>query len=259
MEPLIDDRSRIRNYLLGVPELTGSEAFEDLEQRLLTDNEFLSKFSLVKDELMEDYVTGALSDDETLQFEKHFLSTPGRVLQVEIVRSLVEKPAVYASSWTKYLPIAAVIAVAALAGLLVWVATRSEQQPMTAALERLNDPRTSSPPHAITSLTLKQIYVRGAEDRRVVLSEGKTIILLQLELLGDAHQTYRASLQSGEGAKLGVVQNLKPDAQSGIRLLNVKLPADQLTPGSYQIKLDGVNLSGQYEAAGLYPFQVVKP
>jgi hypothetical protein len=265
MEPLVDDRSLIKNYLLGGPELVGRE---DFEIRLLTDKDFLHEFSLIKDELVADYVRGALSDDETVRFEKHFLSTPRRVRQVEIVRGLAKRAAqsqISIASWSKYWPIAAALSLAMLAGVFVWIITQSkhptitdQQRRLSALLEKLNDPRTISPSQAITSITLKQVYVRGSDERRIVVSQDKTIILLQLEILGETHESYRASLQTGEGRELGMVQNLKPDTESNARILKVKLPTDQLTAGSYQIKLEGLNSSGNYDAVGLYPFQVVK-
>lgn len=278
MEQLIDERNRIRNYLLGVPELAGNE---DLEMRLLSDQDFLRQFSLVKDELMDDYVSGALSEDETEQFEKNFLSTPRRNLQVEVIRSLSHRapqvktstesvitnpphPVVHASTWSRYWPIAA-FAVFVLGGAIVWIVTQSrhpflteQQQRLSAALEQLNDPRTVSSPQYIASITLKQVYVRGSEERRVSASNDKTVILVQLEIIGDTHESYRASLQTGEGVGLGAVQNLKPDTEDGVRVLRVKLPSNQLTSASYQIKLEGLTSSGKYEAIGLYPFQVVK-
>jgi hypothetical protein len=259
MEPLIDERSRIRSYLLGGPEPVGRE---DLEMRLLTDKNFLLEFSLTKDELVDDYVRGALSDDEIVRFEKHFLSTPRRVRQVEIAKGLAKRAAqsqISIASWSKYWPIAATLSVAMLAGVFVWIITQTDQQrQLSTALEKLNDPRTISPSQAITSITLKQVYVRGSDERRVVVTQDKTIILLHLEILGETHDSYRASLQTGEGSELGMVQNLKPDTESGARTLKVKLPTDQLTAGSYQIKLEGLNSSGNYDAVGLYPFQVVK-
>jgi hypothetical protein len=257
MEPLTDERNRIRNYLLGVPEPDGGE---ELETRLLSDSDFLQQFSLVKDELMENYVSGTLSKDETTRFEEHFLSTPRRVLQVEVVKSLVNGRPVPVSNWSRYWPIAAVITVALLGGVFYLISKRTtlkgQQEQLSVVLAQLNDPRTVSSP--TVSITLKQVYVRGPEERRVVANDPNGIILVQLEILGDTHENFRASLQTGEGVELGVVQNLKPETEGSVRVLKVKLPAAQLPSGSYQIKLDGLSPSGTYEAVGLYPFQVVK-
>ena len=259
MEPFSDERNQIRNYLLGVPEVVDNE---ELEMRLLSDGDFLRKFSLIKDELMDDYVSGALSEDETKRFEKHFLSTPRRVLHTEVIRGLTKRaarPVVPVTNFSRYWPIAAALTVVMLGGLLVWIITRpKQQQRLSAALEQLNDPQTVLSSQAVASLTLKQVYVRGSEDRRVLAGDNKTIILLQLEIIDDTHESFRASLQTGEGLELGAVGHLKPEKENGVRVVKVRLPADQLTAGSYQIKLEGADSSGNYQAVGLYPFQIVK-
>ena len=125
-------------------------------------------------------------------------------------------------------------------------------------LEQLNNPQTASSPQSVALITLKQVYVRGPEERRVLANDPNGIILVQLEIIGDTHENFRASVQTGEGVELGVVQNLKAETEAGVRVLKVKLPASLLTAGSYQIKLEGLSSSGNYEAVGLYPFQVVK-
>ncbi len=258
MEPFTDDRNQIRKYLLGVPELVDNE---ELEMRLLSDGDFLRKFSLIKDELMDDYASGALSEDETKRFEEHFLSTPRRVLHVEVIKDLTKRaaqPVVPVTNLSRYWPIAAALTVVMLGGLLVWIITRPKQQQLTAALEKLNDPQTVLSSQAVASITLKQVYVRGSEDRRVSAGDNKTIILLQLEIIGDTHESFKAALQTGEGVELGAVGHLKPDTEGGVRVVKVKLPADQLPSGSYQIKLEGADPSGNYQAVGLYPFQIVK-
>lgn len=261
MEQLIDERNRIRNYLLGVPEPDGNE---DLETRLLSDSDFLQQFSLVKDKLMEDYVRGTLSKDETARFEEHFLSTPRRALQVEIVRSLVNGRPVPVSRWSRYWPIAAVITVAVLGGVFYLImqskrpSLKEQQDHLSVVLEQLNNPQTASSPQSVALITLKQVYVRGPEERRVLANDPNGIILVQLEIIGDTHENFRASLQTGEGVEMGVVQNLKAETEGGVRILKVKIPASELTAGSYQIKLEGLSASGNYEAVGLYPFQVVK-
>jgi len=259
MEPFTDERNQIRDYLLGVPELVDNE---ELEMRLLSDSDFLRKFSLVKDELMEDYVSGALSEDETSRFEKHFLSTPRRVFHVDVIKGLTDKSAQRKSvvtDFSRYWPIAAALTVVILGGVLVWIITRpKQQQRLSATLEQLNDPQTVVSSQAVASITLKQVYVRGSEDRRVLAGNSKTIILLQLEIIGDTHESFRASLQTGEGVELGTVGHLRPDTEAGVRVVKVRLPADQLTPGSYQLKLEGADSSGNYQAVGLYPFQIVK-
>ena len=75
-----ENSQELRQYLLG--DLTG-EAQRRVEERLLTEPDFLEELLVGEEELMDDYVGGELSADERLKFERHFLSTPERRRQVE--------------------------------------------------------------------------------------------------------------------------------------------------------------------------------
>src|SRR5262245_18725678 len=84
-----EDEKLIRHYLLG--ELTEEER-RQLEARVFDDEELASRFpehlSLIEDELVEDYVKGALTPREKMRFEDHFLRTPQRRGKLSFVESL---------------------------------------------------------------------------------------------------------------------------------------------------------------------------
>src|SRR5438552_17421442 len=79
------DDARIRKYLLG--DIT-QEDQEQIEQRLLIDEEFGEKLSMARTEMVDAYVAADLSAKEREKFEKHFLSTPEHVQTVKIARAL---------------------------------------------------------------------------------------------------------------------------------------------------------------------------
>lgn len=287
MELLSNQRDQIRTYLLGYLD---PKEVESVETRLLTEEGFLLEFCVVKGELVDDYVDGLLSEDDTKRFEEHFLSTPERTLQLDVARALAAREGSHVQEpetvvqvsdepepeiipipptvrWQQYWPVAAGIAVILLAGFVVWktIQDRSRQQSLAEQqrlqfeneLARLNHSNSDPHPDSIASLTLKPVAVRGTGDeRRVNVTEDRSIILLQLELSGDVYETYRASLQTDEGVDLATIENVKPDVAG--RILKLKLPSKQLTERWYQIKLGGRGSSGSYETAGLYSFQVVK-
>src|SRR5947209_19278956 len=70
-----ENNEELRQYLLG--DLIG-EAQRRVEERLLTEPDFLEELLLGEEELVDDYVGDGLSGDERLKFERHFLSTPER-------------------------------------------------------------------------------------------------------------------------------------------------------------------------------------
>src|SRR5215468_707976 len=89
MIPKAEDEKLIRLYLLG--ELTEDDR-RRLETRVFDDEEFAARFpehlSLLEDELIEDYVKGALTPREKNHFEDHFLRTPQRREKLSFVESL---------------------------------------------------------------------------------------------------------------------------------------------------------------------------
>jgi CHAT domain-containing protein len=75
----------LRTYLLGT---LPQERAEQLEERLLKDDEIGERLSLIEDELIEDYARNALDAGDRQQFEKYFLSNPKRRRKLMLVRGL---------------------------------------------------------------------------------------------------------------------------------------------------------------------------
>ena len=63
----------IRRYLLG--ELSEQEV-ENVEQLLMSDNEVYQELLTAEDDLIDDYVSGALSEEEQSRFKRRFLAVP---------------------------------------------------------------------------------------------------------------------------------------------------------------------------------------
>jgi hypothetical protein len=79
------DENPVRQYLLG--DLAFREQ-EQLEERLLTNDESYEQLLVAEDELIDDYLRGALHERERERFEQHFLSTPERYRKLRFARSL---------------------------------------------------------------------------------------------------------------------------------------------------------------------------
>lgn len=80
-----ENENELREYLLG--DLT-EEARRRVEQRLLTEPDFLGELIAGEEELVDEYVGDELSDDERLKFERHFLCTKERRQQLSFARAL---------------------------------------------------------------------------------------------------------------------------------------------------------------------------
>lgn len=76
----------IRRYLLG--DVADEVQRQSIEERLLTDDEYYEELLVEEDELIDCYLSGALTDSEQRQFEMHFLVTPERHQKLRFARAL---------------------------------------------------------------------------------------------------------------------------------------------------------------------------
>lgn len=86
-----NDEQHLKSYLLG--ELA-QEAMRELEERLLSEEEFANQVLLIEDELIENYMLGELSSNERQRFKKYFLTTPRRRRKLMMVEGLKERASV---------------------------------------------------------------------------------------------------------------------------------------------------------------------
>ncbi|HTC94116.1 MAG TPA: hypothetical protein VK699_11725 [Terriglobales bacterium] len=79
------EKKSLRRYLLG--EAAGEEQSQ-IEQRLLTDEDYFNELLRTEEELTDEYVRGELQQGEKENFELHFVNNPERREQVEFARDL---------------------------------------------------------------------------------------------------------------------------------------------------------------------------
>src|SRR5436305_30769 len=89
-----EETQAVRQYLLGN---FSEEVRRLLEERLMTEDGSYEELLLSEEELIDDYVSGELSDAERLKFEEHFLCTPERQRQLSFAQALSR----YASNATE--------------------------------------------------------------------------------------------------------------------------------------------------------------
>lgn len=75
----------LRSYLLGG---MSEESQEQLENRLMTEQQLLEDLEVAEEELVDDYVCGFLEASERRNFERLFLSLPSRSRQVSFASDL---------------------------------------------------------------------------------------------------------------------------------------------------------------------------
>ena len=70
-----EDKTALKLYLLQ--QLSAPDQ-QELELKLLTDTNFADELEIAEDELIDQYLTNELSNDDRARFEEHFLTTDER-------------------------------------------------------------------------------------------------------------------------------------------------------------------------------------
>jgi tetratricopeptide (TPR) repeat protein len=87
-EPLNTDQT-VREYLLG--RIVDEATLEQIEELLFADEEFCSRVELAEDEIINDYVFGNLSHEDSASFQATLRNDPERRLKVELTQALRQK------------------------------------------------------------------------------------------------------------------------------------------------------------------------
>lgn len=252
-----NDQSAIRQYLLS--QLSGEQQ-QELEQRVLIEDDLFDELELCETLLIDEYVAGELNPEEREQFEQHFLITPKRERDLAFARVLKRyavshsdsrsdsvahvppfRPYPRASqSWwsggesSRWLHAAAVVALVVVVAAIAWF-----------ALSHTSSPR----PLATLNLTISASNrAEGLAVPKVQLPSDGLKLVLKLPDGSPPRTIYRARLLNEDG-ETRALETAERDAQS----ISVVVPAQQLKRGPYAVKLitltnDGMELplNGSY-------------
>ncbi|MGI9068762.1 MAG: hypothetical protein ACR2HX_20465 [Pyrinomonadaceae bacterium] len=274
----IREQQTIRQYLLG---LAPQEDSSRLEEQLLTNGALYGELLISEDELIDEYLSGELSQLDRRSFETHFLTAPERRQKLRFAQALrkyltvagapdsqevvaAEKSFEEASAVTRtasgrkwsvtslfptWNPIVSYSLAAAMllfTGGISWVVLNNWRQ---------QEARQAG---NILTVSLTPGLVRdGGETKRISILPSTGGVRLRLILNTDATQIYRAELLDGERLSLVVQDNLKPETEGGEKFVTLDLPAKILKRGDYQVKLGRQLSDGSIEDTGRYSFRVV--
>jgi hypothetical protein len=85
MEIRLSEELTIRQYLLGQLDPT-AETTGILEERIFMDSDFAGMVDVIEDEIIEDYLEGALNEADRKAMEDHFLRPPERQEKLRLAR-----------------------------------------------------------------------------------------------------------------------------------------------------------------------------
>lgn len=273
-----DEEVLLRNYLLGNLD---EAAREQVEERLLSDDDFEKQLSEAQDALIDDYVFDALTADERANFDRHFVFNDERrrkLLFAQTMKAYVGGPRPPARaaarrarpfrkeplSFLRTHKVGAAVSGAVLLLLLApfllkWFRTPNEadlRRERRARVERRlaelnrNPADESVKDLPSTELALQSTLLRAPGDDgipRILLTDDIKLLTLRLAPPEEGSKNYMALVLTVEGEELFAVGGLTPSTDAGRRTIHLNLPTEFLRPGDYQIQLreEGTAATGQ--------------
>lgn len=261
---MADPRSLDRAYLLG--EISPPEA-ERIELEVMSDQAAADRLIDAENDLIDDYLEGALSPIDRQKFETVFMAAPARAEKVRFARDLADRASrrerndVKWGSWTPLL-----VAASLLIAVGLWYASRGtppEQQIATSQPPRTipaNPPTEPTPVPAparrSVPFVLALTATRSGEVSQVVVPVGTQDLVIQIDVSSEPTMTSFEGRITGTGGKeLWKTENPVLTTPDGVLELTVAAPA----PGTYELTVTGRTNSGQAKELGSIPFALKRP
>jgi hypothetical protein len=268
----------LREFLLGK---LADEDRERIESLFLTDPQTRERVLALEQDLVDDYLEDGLSEGDKERFVSRYARTDEQRRKLRITAAIKDwavtearashqaTPAVSIWSrlwtWLRFkprfvIPIAVTTVVAAVFAI-VWLNGRIEQRKHFAIeqeLAQLNSPTSLREvlPNTISE-DLRPVSLRGAETQAELhMSAESRFVELHLPWIqSERYSTYQAEVRRLRDRESFKIPNLQSQNDGSIRL---RLPAQILTPGNYQINLTGVAADGTLSFSEEYSFVVTK-
>jgi hypothetical protein len=251
-EPITD--ALMRKFLLGKVD---DHQRDQIESRFLMDAEARENILVAEQELVEDYVEENLTTSDRDIFRAVFAQTAEQRQKIQIIEAI--KQVAFDRSLAKtrpsssilnrhrkqlsvrvLIPIAVTLIIAIIVG--IWLSTRPA--PKLTIEQQLAQINTAGSlrevPSQMVSLDLSPVTVRGGERQVELKQSNLRIIELRLPWIQkERYSTYQAELRRLGDTRTYTIRNLHADTEADY-IIRLRLPANILTRGTYQIQLDGI-------------------
>ena len=274
MKAPLTDQEKIKSYLLGLlPEEEGAE----VEARLLTDREFCDELSIGEDDLVEQYLSGALSSSDGQAFESHFVRSPERRQKIRFARALkkyvsageneeqedpieieaVPEPVVvtpFPRSRLRIFPFRSQV-VSSLAAAMVLIVV------VGSGLILMRVWQTQQGGGRVLAVELSPApATRGeGEVKQINLAPDVGSVRLQLDLPKNEYPSYEATVRDSSLRTVFTTKDLKPQPINNFSALMLDVKADLLTPGDYRVHVSGTTPEGRSESVATFSFKITPP
>jgi hypothetical protein len=274
-EPVTD--ALLRQFLLGKVD---DEERQRIESLFVTDRLSRDSVLAAEQELIDDYLEDMLSPADRESFLLRYGNTPEQQRKLRIAKSIQELAsrtpdsieAGISTVWTRVLervrlrPVFVIpVAVTFIMAIMITAVWYLKLQPenkqhlvVEQELARLNSPASlSQTPPGTSVLVLRPISVRSAETRPEFVPGADTrfVELRLIWIRKERCSTYQAVIRRSGDEESFTVRQLEPQTESG-ELLHLRLPADMLMRGLYQVELSGVGSDGAIGPSEEYTFTV---
>lgn len=267
----------LRQYLLGQLE---DADLSQVEERLMSDSKVYEEVLILEDELIDQYVRGQMTESDQAKFLNYFLRTAEHQQKVRFARALSKyvdaaepdetqnispvdqdwfspsedtshnfrPPSIRRSfPWWPFPTPGFNYASVAILLLLVagfsWIVIRGL--------------RPGGPGRVFeATLTPSEVLREGGGSIQTIsIPPGTDTLRLDLILSDDHSQDYQVNLVASDGSSVWTRDHLTSKESGGRKVLSVDVPAKDLKPDTYRIKLSGRS-SGSYEEIEGYSFRV---
>jgi len=240
----------IRDYLLGA---LPAERLQNVEQRILADDEFHQEIEIAEEELLDDYVRGRLPPQERRLFEEHFLASPLRRQRLKFARAFQEKlnspapatPRAFlarSADLYRYALVASLI-LAAFLGSVSYRASKTiqEERDSAAVLRRdLEDARrqlAQQVPNSILQADLVPNGARGGPQLRFSIPKGTYAIRFVLVVPLNIRGTARVDLLNDAGQLILYQQGNLIERSGDHNIVSAMIESKYLKPGDYFLRV----------------------
>jgi hypothetical protein len=245
----IDDDEAIIRYLFG---LSSDEERSAVLERLLQDEDYFDRIRAIEDELLDAYSRGEMPASQRPLLESSLLASAEGRRKLDFARGLAAVQKRHGKRRAPYLLIAATVLVATAIGLLFTLRKEHNAVETRVTPSPIAQP---SPAPVVFSFLLTPGATRGTEQiKRLTIPSGTELVQLQLDLEGDRHPRYSATLKTTSGAQVWEQAGLNPQPDGSILC---RVPAAVFKSGSYELALTAT--SGRSpEVVAYYYFQAFR-
>lgn len=248
------DEQMIKQYLLGQ---LGDDVLPEIEKGFLIEDQAFEELLAVEADLIDEYLSGALTEDERARFEQHCLATPegrqnlrfARALRRYVDKAAGQKQPAVDSFLTRFwagqtwgLRAAVAFGVVVIIVGALWLFRTRTATPQTFQALAL-------------TISVNNNRAEGVQGAKVRLTADALKLSLKLPDSSLSAVRYHVALDNlgNEHAEPRTLEPAGQDAQS----LSVIIPAAQLVRGRYALKLIAIKSDGtEQRINGAYYFDV---